>query len=81
MPFVLCSIFYSLNYTNNFLTIAEIVFPSACPPICAEANPITFPIEAMPVAPIQRFCGVPVRAGNSLGGLKTTKTYETGFYC
>ena len=28
------------------------VFPSALPPICADANPITFPIEAIPDATV-----------------------------
>ncbi len=32
--------------------MVEIVLPSAVPPNCAEANPITFPIEAIPVAPV-----------------------------
>jgi hypothetical protein len=42
----------NLIYTNNFLTIVEMVFPSAVPPNCTAANPITFPIEAIPVAPV-----------------------------
>ena len=44
--------FFLLLYTKSFLTIVEIVFPSADPPICAEANPITFPIDAIPDAPV-----------------------------
>jgi hypothetical protein len=27
-------------------------FPSAVPPNCADANPITLPIDAIPVAPV-----------------------------
>jgi hypothetical protein len=39
-------------YTKSFLTMVEMVFPSAVPANCAEANPITFPMEAIPDAPV-----------------------------
>jgi hypothetical protein len=35
-----------------FFTIVEIILPSAVPPNCADANPITLPIDAIPVAPV-----------------------------
>ena len=39
-------------YTSNFFTIVDMVFPSALPPISADASPITLPIEAIPDAPV-----------------------------
>ena len=32
--------------------MVDMVFPSAVPPNCALANPITFPIDAIPEAPV-----------------------------
>ena len=45
-------IYNKLYYVKSFLTIVEIVFPSAVPPNCVEAIPITFPIEAIPENPV-----------------------------
>lgn len=63
------------DYCNSFLTVSEIVRPSACPASCLVATPITLPISEGALAPtcsIMAFSAVSSSSALSWRGMNTS---------